>query len=140
MANQVNGMVNGHGPSPEPSSLTLRFSDVPSTIEIPVSGGAVDEAVELEVDDLQDDPTELCTLLENENVGRPYWITIALAYAKKDNIDTAIEIINRGIAAHSRGRTDDRLALYDCLCWFYLVKSRAAPRVLGGKRLDANGL
>ena len=106
-----------------------RFSDIPSALDIPVSGEA-EEAVELNLDDLLDDPTELCTLLENENASKTIWLTIALAYAKSHMIDLAIEICNRGLQSLSRGGlAKDRIGLLSLQCWLYIWKSREAPRV-----------
>lgn len=124
----TNGVSNGHH-SPQPALGPQRFSDIPRAIDIPVSGGDSEEAVEVDLEELLDDPTELCTLLENENVAKNYWSTIALAYAKQQKVDHAVEIINKGLGALSRAKADERLSLYNCLCWLYLLKSRDAPRV-----------
>lgn len=132
MATVSNGLTNGHhDASPEPYGKSQRFSDIPSQIEIPISGGEIAEAVEVDLEVLLDDPTELCTLLENESVGKSYWTTIALAYAKQGKIDHAIEILNKALGA--LGSTSDRLGLYNCLCWLYFWKSRDAPRMVSGK-------
>ena len=135
MAPLTNGLTNGHAKprhdgSPETSSKFIRFSDIPLQIDIPVKGGDVAEAVEVDLEVLLDDPTELCTLLENESVGKSYWTTIALAYAKQDKIEDAIEILNKGLGALAT--TADRLGLYNCLCWLYFWKSREAPRTVSG--------
>ncbi|KAI9723880.1 MAG: hypothetical protein M1828_003999 [Chrysothrix sp. TS-e1954] len=131
MAPDLNSLPNGHTSSPEPSHPTsLRFKYVPDSIEIPVAGGDGEEAVEVDLEELQDDTTELCTLLENENAAKGYWTTIALAYSKQGKVDLAIEIVNKGFAVHSGGRSEDRLTLLNCLCWLYLRKCREAPRVL----------
>ncbi|CAI4219216.1 unnamed protein product [Parascedosporium putredinis] len=86
----TNGATNGAAAGP----FSTRFSDIPSTIDIPV-GDQLDEAVEVNLDDLIDDPTELCTLLENEGAARTYWMTVAMAYAKESKIDHAIEMLIR---------------------------------------------
>ncbi|TKA68751.1 hypothetical protein B0A49_07027 [Cryomyces minteri] len=121
----TNGL-NGHTSSFEPAQ---RFADIPPAIDIPVSGGEVGEEVEVNLEELLDDPTELCTLLENENVAKSYWMIIALAYAKQRKIDHAIEMLTKGLGALSRGRPDEKLGLLACLCWLYLWKCREAPRV-----------
>jgi RNA polymerase-associated protein CTR9 len=126
----VNGTING-GTAPAP----LRFSDVPSAIEVPV-GDQEDEAVEIDLEDLVDDPTELCTLFENERAAKPYWMTVALAYAKQGKVDHAIEMLQRGSSAMQGGSAQsgstgqrDKVSMICCLCWMYLWKSRQAPRV-----------
>ena len=110
-----------------------RFADIPPSIDIPVYEGGDEEAVEVNLTELLDDPTELCTLLENENVAKNYWMSIALAYAKQHDIDHAIEILTKGLAARRGGRSDERLSFLGALCWSWLSKCREAPRLRPGK-------
>lgn len=132
MAALVDGAVNSDHATGDSSYEPLRYSAVPRSIEIPISGGEGEEAVEVDLEELLDDPTELCTLLENENVTRTYWTTIALAYAKTNKIDLAIDIINRGLAALDREKPNEKLYLYNCLCWLFFTKSRTAHRLRPG--------
>lgn len=106
---------------------TKRFSDIPSTIDIPVQDQD-DEAVEIDLEELADDPTELCTLFEMEHAARTYWMTVALAYAKQKKVDFAIEMLIRGANAMQANQRE-KLSIITCLCWMYLWKSREAPRV-----------
>lgn len=123
-ASNTNGTAGG-------ISSASRFADIPSAIDIPVSGGLdADEAVEVNLEDHLDDPTELCQLLENEKAAKNLWITIALAYAKQTQIDHAIEILAKGLGSLSRSGPKERLSLLTCLAWLNLLKSRQAPRVL----------
>ncbi|KAI5819911.1 hypothetical protein BZA77DRAFT_275002 [Pyronema omphalodes] len=111
-----------------------RFADIPASIDIPVSAGDDDEddetaVVEVDPDALPDDPTELCTLLENESSPRRFWMHIALAYAKHNKIDTAIEIMTKGL--QTRASSSDRaekLPMLNCLTWLFLQKSREAGK------------
>ncbi|KIW27408.1 uncharacterized protein PV07_07146 [Cladophialophora immunda] len=120
--------LNGGAVGITPAS---RFADIPSAIDIPVSGGLdADEAVEVNLEDLLDDPTELCQLLENEKAAKNLWITIALAYAKQAQYDHAIEILVKGMGSLSRSGPKERLSLLACVAWLNLLKSRQAPRVL----------
>lgn len=49
----------------------------PNILEIPLLG---DEAVTLDlVNDLADDPSDLCVLLENEKCDREYWLAIGVS-------------------------------------------------------------
>jgi len=121
MSSQTNGAANGAWP------MSKRFSDIPSTIDIPVQG--YDEAVEIDLELLADDPTELCTMFEQEHAARTYWMTVALAYAKQRNLDFAIEVLIRGANAMQANNPREKLSLVSCLCWMYLWKSREAPRV-----------
>jgi RNA polymerase-associated protein CTR9 len=125
--NGTNGYANGLK-SPQPYA-NVRFSDIPAAIDIPVQGLEDDEqAVEVDLEDLLDDPTELCTLLENEKAARTYWMTVSLAYAKQRKVDHAIEMLLKGLQAVPGGQKE-KLSMLSCLCWLYLWKSREAPRV-----------
>ncbi|KAK4198173.1 hypothetical protein QBC40DRAFT_266977 [Triangularia verruculosa] len=124
--NGANGLA-GHAPT------SRRFADIPSLIDIPLQDSAQDQdedrqAVEVNLEELADDPTELCTLLEMEHAARTYWMTVALAYAKQKKVDFAIEILSRGVIAMQNNQRE-KLTVITCLCWMYLWKSREAPRV-----------
>ncbi|EDO04533.1 hypothetical protein SS1G_07016 [Sclerotinia sclerotiorum 1980 UF-70] len=124
----INGGANGYDAgNPNGRMISKRFSDIPSAIDIPVTGEDDDQAVEIDLEDLLDDPTELCTLLENEGAARTYWMTVALAYAKQKKVDHAIEMLTKGQSA-MRGGNKERLSMLTCLCWMYLWKSKEAPR------------
>lgn len=131
-ASTQNGTANGISSDNPTAPVPLRFSDVPASIEVPV-GDQEDEAVEIDLLDLVDDPTELCTLFENERAAKPYWMTVALAYAKQGKVDHAIEMLHRGSGAIQAQSTNtsqrDKVSMICCLCWMYLWKSREAPRV-----------
>lgn len=130
MATTRNGNANnGVDSEAPPAPISKRFADIPSAIDIPVQGDQEDEAVEIDLEDLVDDPTELCTLFENERAARTYWMTVSLAYAKQKKIDHAIEMLNRGGNAMQDNNPKEKLSIVTCLCWMYLWKSREAPRV-----------
>ncbi|KYK57825.1 Tetratricopeptide-like helical [Drechmeria coniospora] len=131
MATLANAMANGAlNGDMAAVPVTIRFSDIPSAIDIPVQGDQEDEAVEIDLEVLLDDPTELCTLFENEHAAKTYWMTVALAYAKQKKIDHAIEMLLRGSSSISHGSNPrDKVSIICCLCWMYLWKSREAPRV-----------
>lgn len=132
-ANGANG-VNGIN-SPFPMA---RFSKVPPTIVITVveAEGPYDIDVPLD-EDIQEDPTELCTLLENEKSAKSTWMTVAIAYAKHKKIDVAIEVLDKTASVFARARTDDRLSILNGLCWLYLLKCREAPRIRPGRHDSA---
>lgn len=130
MATLVNGQVNGHAFSDPKASVNKRFSDIPIAIEVPVGGEDVEEAVEVNLEELLDDPTELCELLEYENASKNLWMTIALAYAKQHMVDHAIDIVKRGLQALTSAPGKEKIGLLSSLCWLYLWKSREAPRVV----------
>ena len=131
MAQLSNGRVNGHanGTSQPTTQAAKRFAHIPNAIEVPVAG--FDEAVELDLVDLNDDVTELCTLLDNENASKTLWLTVALAYAKQYSLDLSIEIVNRGLQSLSRaGPQKEKIGLLSLLCWLYLWKTRISPMVV----------
>ncbi|EFX00228.1 RNA polymerase 2 transcription elongation factor [Grosmannia clavigera kw1407] len=107
--------------------VSKRFLDVPATIDVPTQDE--DEAVEIGLENLVDDPTDLCDLFENENAARTYWMTVSLAYAKQGKIENAIEMLVRGGNAMQNNNPKEKLSIVACLCWMYLWKSRLAPRV-----------
>ncbi|PTU17737.1 hypothetical protein P175DRAFT_0526278 [Aspergillus ochraceoroseus IBT 24754] len=131
MASLQNGYSNGINGDPvavTSSPANLRFSDIPSAIDIPAS--TLDSEVEVSLEGLPDDPTELCTLLENEKAAKNFWVIIALAYAKQKQIDHAIDILNKGLASVAHGATKEKLGLLGWVCWLLMLKSRQAPRVI----------
>ena len=130
MALSQNGYVNGTLSSSAPNST--RFSDIPPAIEIAVDAVDAEEAVEVDLEGLPDDPTELCTLLENEGADRGSWMTAALAYAKFGKVDQAIEVLTKAVAIIAQQAPKDRLSVLSCLCWLDLWKSREAPRMIPG--------
>lgn len=127
MAAAQNGLTNGHTNGVETERYT-RFGDIPAVIDIPVRGEDGDEAVNLDLTELQDETDELCDLLGNENAAKNFWITIALAYVKQSKVDIAIDMIKRGLQAFERGKTEDRLGLLTCLVWLQLWRSRHTRR------------
>ncbi|KAJ5144173.1 uncharacterized protein N7515_002960 [Penicillium bovifimosum] len=123
---QTNGLNGDAAPAASYSSY-VRFSDTPDAIDIPAS--SFDSEVEVSLLELPDDPTELCTLLENEKAAKNFWMIIALAYAKRKQYDHAIDILSKGLASVAHGATKEKLGLLGWICWLYLLKSRSAPRV-----------
>ncbi|KAF2865023.1 hypothetical protein BDV95DRAFT_612986 [Massariosphaeria phaeospora] len=128
VAGYTNGAhgVNGLGAAFPPP----RYSRVPPAITVAVAeaDGPIDVEIALD-DEIQDDPTELCTLLENEQSGKTTWVTVAMAYAKHKKLDVAIEVLSRAISVFASRRAEDRLSILNGLCWLYLLKCRQAPRI-----------
>jgi RNA polymerase-associated protein CTR9 len=127
LQNGFSNNINGETLSLPTSISQLRFSDIPSAVDIPAS--TFDSEVEVSLEELPDDPTELCTLLENERAAKNFWVVIALAYAKRKQFDHAIEILSKGLASVAPGATKEKLGLLGWICWLQMLKSRQAPRV-----------
>lgn len=129
-ANGANGL-NGAGKMFPPP----RYSDLPSAITISVAdeeAGPLD--VEIPLDEgIQDDPTELCDILENEKSFKSTWVQVAIAYAKQKKLDEAVNVLSQAIEVFQGARTEDRLSILNGLCWLYLLKCREAPRVKSGR-------
>jgi RNA polymerase-associated protein CTR9 len=123
MASANRGAANGT--SSNGLNATSRFSDIPVAVDVPVAD-LPGEAVEVHLAEHLDDPTELCQLLENEKASKSLWITIALAYAKQNQIDHALSILQSGLLALP---SKDRLNLLSGVAWLQLLKSRQAPRI-----------
>lgn len=120
-------LQNGHANGANGAYTSKRFSDVPSVLDIPVQDQD-DEAVEIDLTNLMDDPSDLCDLFEAERAARTYWMAVALAYAKQNKVDYAIETLLRGNALQTINQRE-KLSMVTCLCWMYLWKSREAPRI-----------
>lgn len=127
--NATTNGVNGH-------RTAKRFAEVPKSVFVTVAGDDGGDALDVELpldEDIQDDPTELCTLLENEQAAKSMWMVVAMGYAKHNKIDIAIQVLTSGLSALGRGSADDRLSILNALCWMYLLKCREAPRNKTGK-------
>jgi RNA polymerase-associated protein CTR9 len=128
-ANGANG-VNGAGSSFPPA----RYSNVPPALVVSVDEAAGPYDIEIPLEEgIQEDPTELCTLLENEQGAKNMWMTVAVAYAKHKKVDVAIEVLTRTAEVFQNGRSEDKLSIYLGLCWLNLLKAREAPRNRPGK-------
>lgn len=135
---KINGKTNGvsghdeHAVAAE--SAFTRFASIPSALDIPVSSAGPErddkpvEVVEVDLEVLMDDSEDICTLLDNENAARTYWVNVALAYAKQGKPNHAIDIVTKGMSVLPANKTDDRLVFLACLCWLNLAQCRSAPR------------
>ncbi|EOO04401.1 putative tetratricopeptide repeat protein 1 protein [Phaeoacremonium minimum UCRPA7] len=103
----VNGAPNG---AANGAPTSKRFSDVPAVLDIPVRDQE-DEAVEIDLMNLVDDPSDLCDLFETEQAARTYWMAVALAYAKLRRVDYAIEMLIRGGNAMQNINPRDKLSM-----------------------------
>ncbi|KAI9884622.1 MAG: hypothetical protein M1823_003578 [Watsoniomyces obsoletus] len=133
MASARNGRANGltNGTANHSAAARVRFSDIPSAVDIVVQGAETEEAVEIGLENLpSDSAVELCTLLENEGAGPNLWVTIALAYAKNGMVDLALDVLHRALAVHAREPPKEKVPILTCMCWFNLGKTRGAPRII----------
>jgi len=121
-ANGANGITSSFPPE--------RFSKVPSAITVAVAeaDGPIDVEIALD-DEIQDAPEELCTLLEIEQSAKTTWVTVAIAYAKHNKLDAAIEVLGKAASVFENARIDEKLSILNGLCWLHLLKCRHVPRI-----------
>lgn len=89
-----------------------------------------DEEVELDLDRLAEDATEICDLLENEDCARIEWLTVASAYRRLEMIDQAHEVIKRSLTVPSCSNQKDRARLFAFQSWLYMQQAREAPKTV----------
>lgn len=131
MAAVHNGTNGVNGASFPPA----RFSKVPESISVPVADEDGIADIDLELGDMiEDDPTELLTLLETEQSAKATWVTVAIAYAKHKKLDVALEVLAKALQVFANARSDDKLSILNATCWLYLLKCREAPRVNNGEQ------
>lgn len=131
--------INGHG-SVNGTIDSKRFSDIPNVLDVTVNEGGDVEQVEIDLVELNDDPTELCILLENENVVKSTWMTIAFAYAKQHRTALAIDILQKARDAFSRAGAEEKLSILSALFWLNLCMCREAPRLRPGECIHPHPL
>ena len=139
MAPIATGLPNGSARhfSADSSQTLGRFSDIPSFLAIQVPGeGGGDETIEISLEELVDDPTELCMALEDADADKRAWMGLALAHTRQKKVDLAVDILHAGLNSLSKPAKNpkEKLGPLSLLCWLFLGKCRSAPRVpLEGK-------
>jgi RNA polymerase-associated protein CTR9 len=106
---------------------TVRFSDIPKTIDIPFRDQP-SELVEIMLKDTEAE--ELASVLATELAERKLWMVAAMYYAKHNEIDSAIDILTKASEVLRSSDARSRVSLACALCWLYLQKTRQAPRVV----------
>lgn len=86
-----------------------------------------DEGEEVVIDainDLPEDSSELCTLLQNEDCDKEYWLIVAKAYANQGKIQEAANVIRSALSAPVilDSTSDVQSMLHGFLAWLYLTK------------------
>lgn len=99
---------------------------MPSILEVPLEADGEVLTIDLN-NDLPDDPSEICVLLENENCIAKYWLEIGSAYSRNKQWDNAIEVVTRGLKARIVQSETDKAPFYSTLCWLYLSRFRKTP-------------
>lgn len=99
-------------------------------IEVPIRGSLEVVTIDLE-SDLPEDPTELCTLLENESAETKYWTLVAAAYANKGMVSESFEVMNAGLKTFSGGDTS---GFHTFLAWLHIRQSKLAIKSADDQR------
>lgn len=98
-----------------------------SILEVPLETDG--EVLTIDLDqDLPDDPSEICVLLENERCAPKFWLAFGSAYSRREQPENALEVIQRGLGAPVVNDDPNSLAnLQAFLCWLYLKRMRQLP-------------
>ncbi|CAM9022698.1 unnamed protein product [Wickerhamomyces anomalus] len=91
-------------------------------IEVPIKDSREVVTIDLE-HELPEDPTDLCTLLENESAESIYWISIASVYANKGLVSEAFEMMTEGLKLYKELDTAD---FHTFLAWLHIRQSKVA--------------
>lgn len=93
-----------------------------NVVEVPLTGSA--EVVYLDLEnELTEDPTDLCTLLENESAPVHIWLAIAAAYANKGQLNEAKEVIQKGSMVFQNEKSAPLLTF---TAWLIIRQSKLA--------------
>lgn len=106
-----------------------------NVLEVPLE--AEGEAVTIDLDnDLPEDPSEICVLLENEKCAAEYWLAIGTAYSRNGQTENGIEVCTKGLESSIIVKDSDRIPFYCCLAWMYLRQLRQAPAVVSEQQVQ----
>lgn len=98
-----------------------------SILEVPLEADG--EVLTIDLDqDLPDDPSEICVLLENENCAPRFWLAFGSAYSRREQPENALEVIQRGLSAPVVAKDPSSMAhFHSFICWLYLKRMRHLP-------------
>lgn len=104
-------------------------------LEVPLEADG--EAVTIDLDnDLPEDPSEICVLLENEKCAAEYWLAIGTAYCRNGQVDNGVEVCTKGLESSIIVKDSDRIPFYCCLAWMYLKQLRKAPNIVSDQEVS----
>ncbi|KAG7192437.1 uncharacterized protein KQ657_001838 [Scheffersomyces spartinae] len=91
-----------------------------NNLDVPLSNG---EIVSINLrDELPEDPLEIITFLETENVPRQFWVSVAGGYAQNGKLEEAQSVAEKGLSKLVGFLEEDKKALQGFLTWLYLKK------------------
>lgn len=108
----------------EPLDITYYLGplavEAQGNLDVPLSNG---EIVSINLrDELPEDPLEIVTFLETENVPRQFWLSVAGGYAQNGKLEEAQTVAEKGLA-RLQFSEDDKKALQGLITWLYLKKA-----------------
>ncbi|CCH43266.1 RNA polymerase-associated protein CTR9 [Wickerhamomyces ciferrii] len=104
------------------ASFYLKGEQANSTVEVPMNDSNEVVTIDLE-EELPEDPTDLCTLLENEHAAPHYWLLIAAVYANKSLVNEAMEVITTGLNLY---QNSESAPFHTFLSWLNLRQSKSS--------------
>jgi hypothetical protein len=135
-------------------------TNIPRVIEVPLKEDP-GSTLEIDCETLEEDTSELCEILNSEEVSLKYWIKFAVShscirisltekfeYNRHGMVDNAIDMLQKSIhckahglpslcVATARPQQDELHPIYMFLASLYIQKARDAPKAMqGGSVLD----
>lgn len=95
-----------------------------NTIAIPLKDAG--EEVDIDINDLPDDPEDISNLLQAEKCAAKYWILVARSYAGIGKIDAALKLIQEALKSDSatNNRSPYSISeLTNCSAWLNIMKT-----------------
>lgn len=105
-------------------NAALKSKLTSTNISIPLK----EEGEEVDIDsyaDLPDDPTELSTLLTNEECTAKYWILVAKAYATQGKLEEALVVVDQAMKSPfaTGSSKNDYISLNNYAAWLNIMKA-----------------
>ncbi|CCF56300.1 hypothetical protein KAFR_0A08660 [Kazachstania africana CBS 2517] len=88
----------------------------PTSLDIPLKASEELVSIDLETD-LPDSPSDLRTLLVEENSDKEHWLSIAIAYCNQNKVIEGIQLITMALEVFSQS---SQASLHTFLTWAYL--------------------
>ncbi|ODV97302.1 hypothetical protein PACTADRAFT_49035 [Pachysolen tannophilus NRRL Y-2460] len=100
------------------------------------------EIVTIDLTDELPDPSEISTLLTNENCGIEIWLSIAKSYAVNNKIDEALEVIDNALKAPYIVDVPNfnKVGFNNLLIWIYLKKNDLASAIQESNNVNQIGI
>ncbi|SCU84390.1 LAME_0C09296g1_1 [Lachancea meyersii CBS 8951] len=91
-----------------------------TSLDIPLKDSEEVVSIDL-VNDLPEDPSDLKTLLVEENSDKEHWLTIAIAYSQRGLLKECISLVQMALEVFQGPQS---AALHTCLTWAFLKQAK----------------